>query len=293
MQINRLFEMLHMMLNKKNITAKELSEYFEVSLRTVYRDVETLASAGIPVYSLRGKNGGIRLLEGYTLNKSLISQDEQNEIMYALQSLKAANYPESEGTLKKSSDNWIEVDFSRYGSDDNVLFENIKQAILKKLTIKFTYFNLRGEKSYRTSDPLKIWFKEKAWYLFAYCHDKKDIRQFKINRIKELILTEEHFEKSLENFKFDDKKSKVKDVRVVVEIDKSQAYRVYDECSEENISKMENGNFEIIMEYPENEWLYGYLLSFGEYLKVKEPERIKRILFEKIEKMKENYFKKT
>ena len=262
MQINRLFEMLHMMLNKKNITAKELSEYFEVSLRTVYRDVETLASAGIPVYSLRGKNGGIRLLEGYTLNKSLISQDEQNEIMYALQSLKAANYPESEGTLKK-------------------------------LTIKFTYFNLRGEKSYRTSDPLKIWFKEKAWYLFAYCHDKKDIRQFKINRIKELILTEEHFEKSLENFKFDDKKSKVKDVRVVVEIDKSQAYRVYDECSEENISKMENGNFEIIMEYPENEWLYGYLLSFGEYLKVKEPERIKRILFEKIEKMKENYFKKT
>ena len=106
-----------------------------------------MASAGIPVYSSRGKNGGIRLLEGYTLNKSLISQDEQNEIMYALQSLKAANYPESEGTFKKlslifnkSSDNWIEVDFSRYGSDDNVLFENIKQAILKKLTIKFYIF---------------------------------------------------------------------------------------------------------------------------------------------------------
>ena len=149
MQINRLFEMLHMMLNKKNITAKELAEYFEVSVRTVYRDVETLASAGIPVYSLRGKNGGIGLLESYTLNKSLISQDEQNEIMYALQSLKAANYPETEETLKKlslifnkSSDNWIEIDFSRYGSDDNVLFENIKQAILKKLTIKFISFTL-------------------------------------------------------------------------------------------------------------------------------------------------------
>ena len=76
MQINRLFEMLHMMLNKKNITAKELSEYFEVSLRTVYRDVETLASAGIPVYSLRGKNGGIRLLEGYTLNNVCIAKSE-------------------------------------------------------------------------------------------------------------------------------------------------------------------------------------------------------------------------
>ena len=296
MQINRLFEMLHMMLNKKNITAKELSEYFEVSVRTVYRDIETLASAGIPVYSLRGKNGGIRLLEGYTLNKSLISQDEQNEIMYALQSLKAANYPESEETLKKlslifnkSSDNWIEVDFSRYGSDDNVLFENIKQAILKKLIIRFTYFNSRGEKSYRAADPLKILFKEKAWYLFAYCHNKKDIRQFKINRIKELILTEEHFDKSMEDFEINDEKEAVKRVKVIVEIDKSQAYRVYDEFSEENINKMKDGNFEVIMENPESEWVYGYFLSFGEYLKVKEPERIKKNLFEKIEKMRENY----
>ena len=296
MQINRLFEMLQMMLNKKNITAKELAEYFEVSVRTIYRDVETLASAGIPVYSLRGKNGGIRLLEGYTLNKSLISQNEQNEIMYALQSLKAVNYPESEETLKKlslifnkSSDNWIEVDFSRYGSDDNVLFENIKQAILKKLIIRFTYFNSRGEKSYRAADPLKILFKEKAWYLFAYCHNKKDIRQFKINRIKELILTEEHFDKSMEDFEINDEKEAVKRVKVIVEIDKSQAYRVYDEFSEENINKMKDGNFEVIMENPESEWVYGYLLSFGEYLKVKEPERIKKNLFEKIEKMRENY----
>ena len=97
-----------------------------------------------------------------------------------------------------------------------------------------------------------------------------------------MILTEKYFEKSAENFKINDKKDKVKIVKVIVEIDKSQAYRVYDEFTEENINKMENGNFEVIMEYPENEWVYGYLLSFGEYLKVKEPERIKKILFEKI-----------
>ena len=94
MQINRLFEMVHILLNKKNVTAKELAEHFEVSIRTVYRDIETLTFAGIPVYSSRGKNGGIRLLENYVLNKTLISQDEQNEILYALQSLKAASYPE-------------------------------------------------------------------------------------------------------------------------------------------------------------------------------------------------------
>ena len=296
MQINRLFEMVHILLNKKNVTAKELAEHFEVSIRTVYRDIETLTFAGIPVYSSRGKNGGIRLLESYVLNKTLISQDEQNEILYALQSLKAASYPEVEEILEKmslifnkSSDNWIEIDFSRYGAEDSTLFENIKKAILNKKTVNFTYHNTKGEKSRRTADPLKIWFKEKAWYLFAYCHEKKSIRQFKINRIKGLTLTEEHFDKSMEDFEINDEKEAVKRVKVIAEIDKSQAYRVYDECSEENINKMKDGNFEVIMENPENEWVYGYLLSFGEYLKVKEPERIKKILSDKIEKMRENY----
>jgi len=296
MQINRLFEMVHILLNKKNVTAKELAEHFEVSIRTVYRDIETLTFAGIPVYSSRGKNGGIRLLESYVLNKTLISQDEQNEILYALQSLKAASYPEVEEILEKmslifnkSSDNWIEIDFSRYGAEDSTLFENIKKAILNKKTVNFTYHNTKGEKSRRTADPLKIWFKEKAWYLFAYCHEKKSIRQFKINRIKGLTLTEEHFDKSMEDFEINDEKEAVKRVKVIAEIDKSQAYRVYDEFSEENINKMKDGNFEVIMENPENEWVYGYLFSFGEYLKVKEPERIKKILSDKIEKMRENY----
>ena len=93
----------------------------------------------------------------------------------------------------------------------------------------------------------------------------------------------------MEDFEINDEKETVKRVKVITEIDKSQAYRVYDEFSEENINKMKDGNFEVIMENPESEWVYGYLLSFGEYLKVKEPERIKKILSDKIEKMRENY----
>ena len=298
MQIDRLFQIVLILLNKKTITAKKLSEHFNVSIRTIYRDIEALSFAGIPIYSLRGKNGGIRLLESYVLDKSLLSSKEQNEILYALESLKASNYPDVDEVLKKlnlifnkSSDDWIEVDFSRYGSNDNTLFNNIKKAILNSQAVKFTYFNTNGETSQRTVNPLKIWFKEKAWYLFAYCQKKNEIRQFKINRIKNLTLTNEYFEKIPINYNINSNDNDIskKIVKIIVEVDKSQAYRVYDECSEENISKMGNGNFEIIMEYPENEWVYGYLLSFGEYLKVKEPERIKKILFEKIEKMKENY----
>ena len=257
-----------------------------------------MSFAGIPIYSLRGKNGGIRLLESYVLDKSLLSSKEQNEILYALESLKASNYPDVDEVLKKlnlifnkSSDYWIEVDFSRYGSNDNTLFNNIKKAILNSQAIKFTYFNTNGETSQRTVNPLKIWFKEKAWYLFAYCQKKNEIRQFKINRIKNLTLTNEYFERRSINYNINSNDNDIskKIVKIIVEVDKSQAYRVYDEFSEKNISKAENGNFKVIMENYENEWLYGYLLSFGEYLKIIAPERIKNILSHKIEQMKKNY----
>ena len=298
MQIDRLFQIVLILLNKKTITAKKLSEHFNVSIRTIYRDIEALSFAGIPIYSLRGKNGGIRLLESYVLDKSLLSSKEQNEILYALESLKASNYPDVDEVLKKlnlifnkSSDYWIEVDFSRYGSNDNTLFNNIKKAILNSQAVKFTYFNTNGETSQRTVNPLKIWFKEKAWYLFAYCQKKNEIRQFKINRIKNLTLTNEYFERRLINYNINSNDNDIskKIVKIIVEVDKSQAYRVYDEFSEENISKAENGNFKVIMENYENEWLYGYLLSFGEYLKIIAPERIKNILSHKIEQMRKNY----
>lgn len=298
MQIDRLFQIVLILLNKKTITAKKLSEHFNVSIRTIYRDIEALSFAGIPIYSLRGKNGGIKLLESYILDKSLLSSKEQNEILYALESLKASNYPDVDEVLKKlnlifnkSSDYWIEIDFSRYGSNDNTLFNNIKKAILNSQAVKFTYFNTNGETSQRTVNPLKIWFKEKAWYLFAYCQKKNEIRQFKINRIKNLTLTNEYFERRSINYNINSNDNDIskKIVKIIVEVDKSQAYRVYDEFSEKNISKTENGNFKVIMENYENEWLYGYLLSFGEYLKIIAPERIKNILSHKIEQMRKNY----
>ena len=298
MQIDRLFQIVLILLNKKTITAKKLSEHFNVSIRTIYRDIEALSFAGIPIYSLRGKNGGIKLLESYILDKSLLSSKEQNEILYALESLKASNYPDVDEVLKKlnlifnkSSDYWIEIDFSRYGSNDNTLFNNIKKAILNSQAIKFTYFNTNGETSQRNVNPLKIWFKEKALYLFDYCQKKNEIRQFKINRIKNLTLTNEYFERRLINYNINSNDNDIskKIVKIIVEVDKSQAYRVYDEFSEKNISKTENGNFKVIMENYENEWLYGYLLSFGEYLKIIAPERIKNILSHKIEQMRKNY----
>ena len=296
-KLARLFEIVQILLTEKKVTAEKLARHFEVSKRTIYRDIETLTLAQIPVYSEKGRYGGIGLIKNFTIDKSFLSQNEQNEILFALQSLNAVQYSKNNITLTKlnsifnrKADDWIEVDFSRYGENDSILFEKIKNSILEKKGIEFIYFNTKGKNSKRTVEPLKLWFKEKAWYLFAYCHKKKDIRQFKIARIKNLELTCEHFEREL---KKEDLKNQNnvngKVTKIVIEVDKSQAYRVYDEFFEESITKKENENFEITTEIFENEWLYGYLLSFGEHLKVLKPARIREILAKKIEKMRENY----
>ena len=296
-KLARLFEIVQILLTEKKVTAEKLACHFEVSKRTIYRDIETLTLAQIPVYSEKGRYGGIGLIKNFTIDKSFLSQNEQNEILFALQSLNAIQDSKNNITLTKLNsifnrkvDDWIKVDFSRYGENDSILFEKIKNSILEKKVIKFIYFNTKGKKSKRTVEPLKLWFKEKAWYLFAYCHKKKDIRQFKIARIKNLELTCEHFEREL---KKEDLKNQNnmngKGTKIVIEVDKSQAYRVYDEFFEENIAKKENENFEITIEIFENEWLYGYLLSFGEHLKVLKPARIREILAKKVEKMRENY----
>ena len=296
-KLARLFEIVQILLTEKKVTAEKLAHHFEVSKRTIYRDIETLTLAQIPIYSEKGRYGGIGLIKNFTIDKSFLSQNEQNEILFALQSLNAVQDSKNNITLTKlnsifnrKADEWIEVDFSRYGENDSILFEKIKNSILEKKVIKFIYFNTKGKKSKRTVEPLKLWFKEKAWYLFAYCHKKKDIRQFKIARIKNLELTCEHFEREL---KKEDLKNQNnvngKGTKIVIEVDKSQAYRVYDEFLEESIAKKENRNFEITIEIFENEWLYGYLLSFGEHLKVLKPARIREILAKKVEKMRENY----
>lgn len=293
---NRMFEIVYLLLNKNKITARELAGHFEVSERTIYRDIESLSMAGIPVYMTKGKNGGISLVENFVFNKSLLSSLEQNEILYALQSLKAASGSNDTEILlklssifnKKSAD-WIEIDFSRYGEDNRQFFESIKYGIINKNVIEFEYHNSLGEKSKRKAEPLKLWFKERSWYLFAYCLEKNDIRQFKITRMKSLKVLEERFERELSEFQIENKERTPEKIKLVMEISRTQAYRIYDEFYEEDIKIMENGNFEVTMEYYENEQLYGYLLSYGELLKIIEPDRIRKILLKKIKKMLENY----
>lgn len=298
MQVNnRLFEIVYILIQKKKVTAKELANRFEVSTRTIYRDIEILSRANIPVYANKGKEGGIGILDEYVLNKMILTEEEQNQILFALQGMKKVAGQDEKDTLRKLSrlfnkkvDDWIRIDFSNWGKDNEKekRFNMIKTAILNKNQIEFVYYNSNGEKSQRKVEPLQVWFKDKSWYLIAYCKMKQDYRIFKIARIKEIKILEEHFKRELQQ---ENKKEeyKFKTVTLELEISKKMAYRVYDEFEDSEINKKDDGSFIINVEYPENEWVYGYILSFGEYVKVLSPERVKRTIKDKIEKILKNY----
>lgn len=298
MQVNnRLFEIVYILIQKKKVTAKELANRFEVSTRTIYRDIETLSRANIPIYATKGKEGGIEILDEYVLNKMLLTEEEQKQILFALQGIKKVAGQNEKDILEKLSrlfnkktDDWIRIDFSNWGKDKEKeeRFNKIKAAILNKNRIKFEYYNTNGEKSERIVEPLQIWFKDKSWYLIAFCKLKQDYRIFKIARIKEIEILEEHFERDLQQ-ESKKEKCKFKTITLKLEISKKMAYRVYDEFEDSEITKKDDGSFIINVEYPENEWVYGYILSFGEYLKVLSPERVKRTIKNKIEKILKNY----
>jgi len=300
MQINRLFEIIYLLLNKKFMTANELAEHFEVSVRTIYRDIDTLSLAGIPIYALQGKGGGISLLEHYVLDKSVLSEREQNEILYALQSLTVTQVPEADKVLaklsslfKKSRTNWIEVDFSPWGSDDKGFsqFALIKDAILSHKIIEFNYFGSSGEKTARRVEPIKLIFKINAWYLQAFCLTRNELRMFKIVRMADVQITEDPFTQMIpEPLPGDGQLQETQNwIELCLNISADGAYRVYDEFEEKEITKNTDGSFTIMTTLPESDWLIRYILSFGSEAEVKSPQYIRDMLQFELNKITMKY----
>lgn len=296
MQINRLFEIVYILLGRKSVTAKELSERFGVSVRTIYRDVETLSGAGIPVYMSRGKGGGISLLDNFVLNKSMLSEGEQNEILTALSALSSLNRSEEQSALSKlsglfgkASEDWIKVSFSHWHGFDSK-FEAIKSAILTKKVISFDYYGKGREKTSRFAEPLEIQFNVKAWYLYAFCLTRGEPRTFKISRMENVTVTEQPFYKTLNDAELPTQYEGIPDLtRIVLKLDSSQAYRIFDEFSDEETSANNDGSFTVTLYYPDDEWVYGYILSFGHYAEVLEPLHIREIITERLKKSLDKY----
>lgn len=297
MKDNRLFRILYYILEKGKVTASELADKFEVSVRTIYRDIDSISSAGIPIYALQGKGGGIEIAEDFVLSKSLLSENEKQQIMSALQGLDNTRVQHENELLTKLSaifkmknTSWIEVDFNNW--QNNKLYEktfnDIKSAILSKNIISFTYFSGNEKAISRSVKPVRLLFKSQDWYLYAFCLLRNDFRYFKLSRIKNLETNTEKFDDNFEDVVLKKEMPYENTVHIKVKFDRKAAFRVYDELNGE-IVEDSDGNLYTEIEVPNDYNLYNYIFSFGDGAEVLEPKEIRMQIKEMINKMAGKY----
>jgi len=298
MKINRLIEIITILLNRQTVTAKALADRFGVSARTIYRDVDVLSSAGVPIYTDKGKGGGISLLEDYTLNKTMLSKSESEGLILALKAMGATDYPEADALLEKIGSifkgniahDWIEVAFESWSSkvnEDNK-FSKIRDAIINTHVINFDYVNGSGMKTNRDADPVKLMFNAYTWYLIAYCHNRNEHRMFRLSRIKNVQITDSHF-----NRRTITEQEKQIDHAPLTELklrcDKKVLNRLYDTFDEQFISQNNDGSFDLTVQIHEEEWIYGFVLSFGSYAEVLAPNHIREEIRNRAKEVFEKY----
>lgn len=304
MQIDRLFSITYYLLNHRSTTAKKLSEQFEVSVRTILRDIEIIGSAGIPIYTSQGTGGGIFLDKEYVLNKTALTDEEQQRIILALKSITATGQVETESLASKLGNLFskaytdvIEIDFSRWGKShtDKGKYEQLMSAVIGSKKISFSYINMYMKKSERTVSPVKLKFQSKAWYLQAFIEDKNAYRTFKINRISDLCVHDEVFDKDKlpEHYDLEDGEPLPNLIQLELRFSPCATHRLYDDFDTDDIIIESNGFCNIKVNVPETDWIYGYILSFGNEVEVIAPEHIKNRISKVAEEILKKYSSQT
>lgn len=295
MSTERLFKIINRLMDEKKVSAKDLAEDFEVSVRTIYRDIDALTLAGIPVYATQGKGGGISLMEGYVLNKTLLSSSEQDKILMALENIQVTSNQVDDLILKlkslfqKGGKDWIQVDLGGWGMDkeETHKFDILREAILSKRCVKLNYYDAVSNLTERIVKPARLVFKGKSWYLQAYCELKQDYRTFKLFRIQKAVMLDEQFEDNLVPPEIETD-SFCSLTEIVFKADKGQRVRIYEEFHRDEIE--EHDDYMLIkVKLPVDQWMLGYILSFGGGIEVIEPEEVREFIKIEIEKLQKVY----
>ena len=212
MKIDRLLSIIVILLNKDNITAKELANRFEVSVRTIYRDIETINLAGIPIVSSQGRDGGFSILDNYRMSHQLLTLDDMTSIIIALKNI--GNFSENENidiTIDKISnivpkDKKQEFDYHfneliicdlpwgyRSNSKDKEKYRIIYEAIREERLVNIEYRDPYGKITERKIEPMSLVLKGLNWYVFSYCNSRNDYRFFRLSRIHKINILEKRF----------------------------------------------------------------------------------------------------
>ena len=280
---SRLFQIVYELMSGERVTAPELARRLEVSVRTIYRDVEALCQAGVPIVTGQGQGGGIRLMDGFVLDRALMSAAEQERLMLAVRALSSATGDSGEllqklGALFRAPGaDWLSVDLDRWGQTGkrDTRFDALRRAILEKQVLAFHYAGASGLCARRVR-PGRLCFKASAWYLQAVCLERQEWRTFKLTRMSGLRLTDERFSDTLIPPPIEPASGGPSKCTVTLRFPAGAAFRVCDEFASESIQANEDGSLTVTARMPlADGWLYSYLLSFGGAAEVLSPPQVR------------------
>jgi len=299
MKIDRLLSIIIHLLNHELTTASALAERFGVTVRTIQRDMETIQAAGIPIYAVPGPHGGYAVVESYRMDRQLMSVQDFYYIVTALSSVASSLSDERiDGTLEKvrallperpldlfaERDAKLSIDFSMLGGDQRYsgTFRTVKEAVEAERLVRFSYTNNKLETTTRTVEPMTIAFRWRSWYLYGWCTTKRDYRLFRISRIRDPEILAQRFrrrEQSFESFIGDGNyNSQGNSLRFVLEFAPEMRSMVEEYYPPESCRELPDGGLRVETRMPEDGWLYGYILSFGQFVRVIEPPHLREII---------------
>lgn len=302
MKTDRLVAILTFLLQKKKATTAELAEKFEVSRRTILRDVEDLNRAGIPIVSSQGYDGGISIMENYKIDKTLLSKGEMAAILAGLQGLDSVSSTNIYRQLihklsaKASSniavDGNIIIDLSMWDkSAVSQKIELIKGAIDSNQIIEFTYYSPNGTAD-RRIEPYRLVFQWSSWYVWGYCTKREDYRMFKLSRITNLyVVNEKYSARDIPEYTCDKLRHTRGTVEAAVKFDKSVKWRLIDEWGCDNFEEDTEGNIVIKFTWSDKDSLFNWILTFADSAEFISPLEMREEFADKVRKIYRKYDK--
>ncbi|WP_435924203.1 helix-turn-helix transcriptional regulator [Paenibacillus sp. DYY-L-2] len=297
MKLERLISIIYKLLNHEVLSASTLAEEFQVSQRTIYRDIDVICAAGFPVVSYQGTKGGYGIMDGYKMDRSLLGSYDVNSLITVLRSLSTVFEDErAEGTIERlqvlgpeQRETSLSVDFETRRTEPGSL-TLLRTAITRRNTVAFDYINVKNERATREMEPVKLHFKHGNWYLYGYCRTRRDFREFRLSRMMNLFLKEETFPPHQEVPKKEARYSNqawqdhVEDV--VIRVGPEALAAALDQFHQADKQFHDDGS--MTMRIPVYEplgarWLWSILLSFGCGAEVLEPPGLRGIIKEQLQ----------
>ena len=285
MKMERLIGILSILLQREKVTAPELARQFEVSRRTIQRDIESLGRAGIPISTVQGPGGGISIMEGYRVDRTVLTAPEMQAILAGLRSLDSVSgtrrYAQLMEKLSAGTGGLVPggahmlIDLSSwYKTSLPPKIECIQEAMEQHCTIQFTYFSPKGE-SVRTVEPYYLVFHWSTWYVWGWCRMREDFRLFKLNRMTELTQGQPFSPRSAPLPDFTPERVFPANYQVTVLFDPACRWRLMEEYGADHFAEEPDGRLRFTGSFPDGDSVLSWVLTFGDKAELLEPEELR------------------